>query len=268
MKHTIEEVVGVTREIDGRTYRNTKRAECLLAVANAFEAAVENKRRKTLAKASHAIAYMKVYSKSLINEGTMNNGKEMREYSSIIIKYNTQSGYVMTINTYTGLISSGWDETSVELGLSDDLIEEFDKIGELFFSYEDAADVKSKNNPKFGGVEPEDDNYWDKDRGEYVNRFVEDVEHNWDARYNRYVPVFKRSFRDDEPEFSGTFYNSQYNVLVARNKARFAATSKDKKFSLGAPTFQTSKELEKRLRELNVNRQKTSFQYGFEKFAV
>lgn len=234
MKHTIEEVVGIVREIDGRIYRNIKRAECLLAVANAFEAAVEDKRRKTLAKASHAIAYMKIYRKPLINEGTMNNGKKMEEYSNIIIKYNTQSGYVITVNTYTGLISSGWEESRVELELSAALTEEFDRIGELFFSYEGASDVEPEYNPEFGGVEPEDDNYWDEDRGEYVNRFTEDVECNWDARYNHYTPIFKRSFRDDEPEFRGTFYNSQYAELKEMNRRRFEAASKKSKYKLWA----------------------------------
>ena len=268
MKHTIEEVVGVTREIDGVVYENAQRANCLLNAANALEKAVEDKKHITLHKAFHAIKDMKIYRKPLVNEGTMGNGKKLEDYSSIAVKFNTKSMYVLTISTYSRLISSGWDETRVELRLSDDLIEEFDKIGEIFFSYEGASDVEPEYNPEFGGVEPEDDNYWDKDRSEYVNRFTEDVEYNWDARYNHYTPIFKRSLRDDEPEFSGTFYNSQYSELVMRNKARFAAASKDKKFSLGAPSFQTSEAVGERLRELNMNRQKTSFTYGFEKFAV
>ena len=260
MKPTIEEVVGVTREIDGVVYENAQRANCLLNAANALEKAVEDKGHITLHKAFHAIKDMKIYRKPLVNEGTMGSGKKLEDYSSIAVKFNTKSMYVLTISTYSRLISSGWDETRVELRLSDDLIEEFDKIGELFFTYEGASDVEPEYNPEFGGVEPEDDNYWDEDRSEYVNRFAEDVKVGWDGR--------KRSFRDDEPEFSGTFYNSQYNELVVRNKARFAATSKDKKFPLNAPSFQTSEEVRERLRELNMNRQKTSFTYGFEKFAV
>ena len=73
-------------------------------------------------------------------------------------------------------------------------------------------------------VEPEDDDYWDEDRSEYVNRFVEDVKVGWDGR--------KRSFRDDEPEFSGTFYNSQYAELKEMNRRRFEAASKKSKYKL------------------------------------
>ena len=155
MKHTIEEVVGVTREIDGVVYENAQRANCLLNAANALEKAVEDKKHITLHKAFHAIKDMKIYRKPLVNEGTMGNGKKLEDYSSIAVKFNTKSMYVLTISTYSRLISSGWDETRVELRLSDDLIEEFDKIGELFFSYEGASDVEPEYNPEFGGVEPE-----------------------------------------------------------------------------------------------------------------
>ena len=135
--------------------------------------------------------------------------------------FGTKSGFEVVIDTYFGTVSAGDDR----VWLADAVVDELNKIGELFYSYSD-DEVKENAYSEDRSVEPEDDNYWDEDRGEYVNRFAEDVKAGWDGR--------KRSFRDDEPEFSGTFYNSQYAELKEMNRRRFEAASKKSKYKLWA----------------------------------
>ena len=238
--------------------KNTRENQCIETIKDALNSYIQNGDSVRFHNFVRRITRYELVGKPAIDAGT-----DAREYSSMKLYFGTKSGFEVVIDTYFGTVSAGDDR----VWLADAVVDELNKIGELFYSYSD-DEVKEDAYSEDRSIEPEDDNYWDKDRSEYVNRFTEDVEHNWDARYNHYTPIFKRSFRDDEPEFSGTFYNSQYNELVVRNKARFAATSKDKKFPLNAPSFQTSEEVRDRLRELNMNRQKTSFTYGFEKFAV
>ncbi len=181
---------------------------------------------------------IKAKREEVLGRPAVDAGMDVREYAGMKL-YFEEEGFntVISINESYGkafIAEDAKDEWEcISIWLNRRYVDELNKIGELFYSYSD-DEVKEDAYNEDRSVEPEDDNYWDKDRSEYVNRFSEDVEHNWDARYNHYTPIFKRSFRDDEPEFRGTFYNSQYAELKEMNHRRFEAASKKSKYKLWA----------------------------------
>lgn len=204
--------------------KNTRENQCIETIKDALNSYIQNGDSVRFHNFVRRITRYELVGKPAIDAGT-----DAREYSSMKLYFGTKSGFEVVIDTYFGTVSAGDDR----VWLADAVVDELNKIGELFYSYSD-DEVKEDAYSEDRSIEPEDDNYWDKDRGEYVNRFTEDVECNWDARYNRYTPIFKHSFRDDEPEFSGTFYNSQYAELKEMNRRRFEAASKKSKYKLWA----------------------------------
>lgn len=189
--------------------------------------------------ACKAINYT-VYRKPLINEGTMGGVFKLEDYSSLSIRFDAKDlgvseyRYVLTINTKEASISSGYSDELVSFDIPSSVSCEFDKIGTLLFSWEERTELESEYTAGITSIEPESDDYWDKDTGEYVNRFAMDEQYNWDARYGRYVERVRRSYRDDEPVYAGTFRNSQYEQLKALNRARFPASEKTHKLSAPA----------------------------------
>lgn len=204
--------------------KNTRENQCIETIKDALNSYIQNGDSVRFHNFVRRITRYELVGKPAIDAGT-----DAREYSSMKLYFGTKSGFEVVIDTYFGTVSAGDDR----VWLADAVVDELNKIGELFYSYSD-DEVKEEAYNEDRSIEPEDDDYWDKDRSEYVNRFTEDVEHNWDARYNHYTPIFKRSFRDDEPEFSGTFYNSQYAELKEMNRRRFEAASKKSKYKLWA----------------------------------
>lgn len=204
--------------------KNTRENQCIETIKDALNSYIQNGDSVRFHNFVRRITRYELVGKPAIDAGT-----DAREYSSMKLYFGTKSGFEVVIDTYFGTVSAGDDR----VWLADAVVDELNKIGELFYSYSD-DEVKEDAYNEDRSIETEDDDYWDKDRSEYVNRFTEDVEHNWDARYNHYTPIFKRSFRDDEPEFSGTFYNSQYAELKEMNRRRFEAASKKSKYKLWA----------------------------------
>lgn len=204
--------------------KNTRENQCIETIKDALNSYIQNGDSVRFHNFVRRITRYELVGKPAIDAGT-----DAREYSSMKLYFGTKSGFEVVIDTYFGTVSAGDDR----VWLADAVVDELNKIGELFYSYSD-DEVKEEAYNEDRSIEPEDDDYWDKDRSEYVNRFTEDVEHNWDARYNHYTPIFKHSFRDDEPEFSGTFYNSQYAELKEMNRRRFEAASKKSKYKLWA----------------------------------
>lgn len=204
--------------------KNTRENQCIETIKDALNSYIQNGDSVRFHNFVRRITRYELVGKPAIDAGT-----DAREYSSMKLYFGTKSGFEVVIDTYFGTVSAGDDR----VWLADAVVDELNKIGELFYSYSD-DEVKEDAYNEDRSIEPEDDDYWDKDRSEYVNRFTEDVEHNWDARYNHYTPIFKRSFRDDEPESSGTFYNSQYAELKEMNRRRFEAASKKSKYKLWA----------------------------------
>lgn len=204
--------------------KNTRENQCIETIKDALNSYIQNGDSVRFHNFVRRITRYELTGKPAIDTGT-----DAREYSSMKLYFGTKSGFEVVIDTYFGTVSAGDDR----VWLADAVVDELNKIGELFYSYSD-DEVKEDAYNEDRSIEPEDDDYWDKDRSEYVNRFTEDVEHNWDARYNHYTPIFKRSFRDDEPESSGTFYNSQYAELKEMNRRRFEAASKKSKYKLWA----------------------------------
>lgn len=194
--------------------KNTRENQCIETIKNALNSYIQNGDSVRFHNFVRRITRYELVGKPAIDAGT-----NAREYSSMKLYFGTKSGFEVVIDTYFGTVSAGDDR----VWLADAVVDELNKIGELFYSYSD-DEVKEEAYNEDRSIEPEDDNYWDEDRGEYVNRFVEDVKVGWDGR--------KRSFRDDEPEFSGTFYNSQYAELKEMNHRRFEATSKKSKYKL------------------------------------
>ena len=204
--------------------KNTRENQCIETIKDALNSYIQNGDSVRFHNFVRRITRYALTGKPAIDAGT-----DAREYSSMKLYFGTKSGFEVVIDTYFGTVSAGDDR----VWLADAVVDELNKIGERFYSYSD-DEVKEDAYNEDRSIEPEDDDYWDKDRSEYVNRFTEDVEHNWDARYNHYTPIFKRSFRDDEPESSGTFYNSQYAELKEMNRRRFEAASKKSKYKLWA----------------------------------
>ncbi len=196
--------------------KNTRENQCIETIKDALNSYIQNGDSVRFHNFVRRITRYELTGKPAIDAGT-----DAREYSSMKLYFGTKSGFEVVIDTYFGTVSAGDDR----VWLADAVVDELNKIGELFYSYSD-DEVKEDAYSEDRSVEPEDDNYWDEDRGEYVNRFAEDVKVGWDGR--------KRSFRDDEPEFSGTFYNSQYAELKEMNRRRFEAASKKSKYKLWA----------------------------------
>ncbi len=196
--------------------KNTRENQCIETIKDALNSYIQNGDSVRFHNFVRRITRYELTGKPAIDAGT-----DAREYSSMKLYFGTKSGFEVVIDTYFGTVSAGDDR----VWLADAVVDELNKIGELFYSYSD-DEVKEDAYSEDRSVEPEDDNYWDEDRGEYVNRFAEDVKAGWDGR--------KRSFRDDEPEFSGTFYNSQYAELKEMNRRRFEAASKKSKYKLWA----------------------------------
>lgn len=196
--------------------KNTRENQCIETIKDALNSYIQNGDSVRFHNFVRRITRYELVGKPAIDAGT-----DAREYSSMKLYFGTKSGFEVVIDTYFGTVSAGDDR----VWLADAVVDELNKIGELFYSYSD-DEVKEDAYSEDRSVEPEDDNYWDEDRGEYVNRFAEDVKVGWDGR--------KRSFRDDEPEFSGTFYNSQYAELKEMNRRRFEAASKKSKYKLWA----------------------------------
>ena len=196
--------------------KNTRENQCIETVKDALNSYIQNGDSIRFHNFVRRITRYELTGKPAIDAGT-----DAREYSSMKLYFGTKSGFEVVIDTYFGTVSAGDDR----VWLTDAVVDELNKIGELFYSYSD-DEVKEDAYSEDRSVEPEDDNYWDEDRGEYVNRFAEDVKVGWDGR--------KRSFRDDEPEYSGTFYNSQYAELKEMNRRRFEAASKKAKYKLWA----------------------------------
>lgn len=196
--------------------KNTRENQCIETVKDALNSYIQNGDSIRFHNFVRRITRYELTGKPAIDAGT-----DAREYSSMKLYFGTKSGFEVVIDTYFGTVSAGDDR----VWLADAVVDELNKIGELFYSYSD-DEVKEDAYSEDRSVEPEDDNYWDEDRGEYVNRFAEDVKVGWDGR--------KRSFRDDEPEYSGTFYNSQYAELKEMNRRRFEAASKKAKYKLWA----------------------------------
>ena len=196
--------------------KNTRENQCIETVKDALNSYIQNGDSIRFHNFVRRITRYELTGKPAIDAGT-----DAREYSSMKLYFGTKSGFEVVIDTYFGTVSAGDDR----VWLADAVVDELNKIGELFYSYSD-DEVKEDAYSEDRSVEPEDDNYWDEDRGEYVNRFAEDVKVGWDGR--------KRSFRDDEPEYSGTFYNSQYAELKEMNRRRFEAASKKSKYKLWA----------------------------------
>lgn len=196
--------------------KNTRENQCIETIKDALNSYIQNGDSVRFHNFVRRITRYELTSKPAIDAGT-----DAREYSSMKLYFGTKSGFEVVIDTYFGTVSAGDDR----VWLADAVVDELNKIGELFYSYSDDK-VKEEAYNEDRSTEPEDDNYWNEDRGEYVNRFAEDVKVGWDGR--------KRSFRDDEPEFSGTFYNSQYAELKEMNRRRFEAASKKSKYKLWA----------------------------------
>ncbi len=196
--------------------KNTRENQCIETIKDALNSYIQNGDNVRFHNFVRRITRYELTGKPAIDAGT-----DAREYSSMKLYFGTKSGFEVVIDTCFGTVSAGDDR----VWLADAVVDELNKIGELFYSYSD-DEVKEEAYNEDRSVEPEDDNYWDEDRGEYVNRFAEDVKAGWDGR--------KRSFRDDEPEFSGTFYNSQYAELKEMNRRRFEAASKKSKYKLWA----------------------------------
>ena len=196
--------------------KNTRENQCIETIRDALNSYIQNGDSVRFHNFVRRITRYELTGKPAIDAGT-----GAREYRSMKLYFSTKSGFEVVIDTYFGTVSAGNDR----VWLADAVVDELNKIGELFYSYYD-DEVKEDAYSEDRSVEPEDDDYWDEDRSEYVNRFVEDVKVGWDGR--------KRSFRDDEPEFSGTFYNSQYAELKEMNRRRFEATSKKSKYKLWA----------------------------------
>ena len=196
--------------------KNTRENQCIETIKDALNSYIQNGDSVRFHNFVRRITRYELVGKPAIDAGT-----DAREYSSMKLYFGTKSGFEVVIDTYFGTVSAGDDR----VWLADAVVDELNKIGELFYSYSD-DEVKEDAYSEDRSVEPEDDSYWDEDRGEYVNRFAEDVKVGWDGR--------KRSFRDDEPEFSGTFCNSQYAELKEMNRRRFEAASKKSKYTLWA----------------------------------
>ena len=196
--------------------KNTRENQCIKTIKDALNSYIQNGDNVRFHNFVRRITHYELTGKPAIDAGT-----DVREYSSMKLYFGTKSGFEVVIDTYSGTVSVGDDK----VWLADAVVDELNKIGELFYSYSD-DEIKEDAYSEDRSAEPEDDNYWNEDRGEYVNRFAEDVKAGWDGR--------KRSFRDDEPEFSGTFYNSQYAELKEMNRRRFEAASKKSKYKLWA----------------------------------
>lgn len=196
--------------------KNTRENQCIETIKDALNSYIQNGDSVRFHNFVRRITRYELTGKPAIDAGT-----DAREYSSMKLYFGTKSGFEVVIDTYFGTVSAGDDRAR----LADAVVDELNKIGELFYSYSD-DEVKEDAYNEDRSIEPEDDNYWNEDGGEYVNRFAEDVKAGWDGR--------RRSFRDDEPEFSGTFYNSQYAELKEMNRRRFEAASKKSKYKLWA----------------------------------
>lgn len=189
--------------------------------------------------AREAINYT-VYRKPLINEGTMGGVFKLEDYSSLRIKFNAKDlgisewGYVLTVNTKTATISSGYGDELVSFSIPSLVVSEFNKIGTLLFSWEKETELEPEYTEDFCS-KIEDNDYWDKDTGEYVNRFSMDEQYNWDVRYGQYVERVRRTSRDDEPMYVKSCVTSQmYEELKALKKIRLAEAEKSQ-YKLKAP---------------------------------
>ena len=167
----------------------------------------------------------------------INAGSRAKEYAGMNLCFATKSGFdiniaVSTHGAYAHIGDLGVEH--IKLRLEWNAVSALNEIGELFYSYQDDSEEERIYNPAFDFAS-EDDDYWDKDAGEYVNRFSMDEQYNWDARYGQYVERVRRTSRDDEPMYVKSCVTSQmYEELKALKKIRLAEAEKSK-YKLKAP---------------------------------
>lgn len=124
--------------------KNTRENQCIETIKDALNSYIQNGDSVRFHNFVRRITRYELTGKPAIDAGT-----DAREYSSMKLYFGTKSGFEVVIDTYFGTVSAGDDR----VWLADAVVDELNKIGELFYSYSD-DEVKEDAYSEDRSVEP------------------------------------------------------------------------------------------------------------------